>query len=106
MHWIFLDAGRSKRAKDPDFREALFCLRCGGCLYECPLFAVPAGRFGDKYFGGIGAIWTAYVTGDLTDASPLTYSCLSCGRCKVRCPMEIDAPGMGLDLRKRITALH
>jgi L-lactate utilization protein LutB len=102
MHVIFLDAGRSKLAKDPDFHEALFCLRCGGCLYECPLFAVTAGRFGDKYFGGIGAIWTAFVTGDLTDAAPLTYSCLSCGRCKVRCPMEIDAPQMCLELRKRI----
>jgi L-lactate dehydrogenase complex protein LldG len=103
MHVIFLDAGRSKLAKEPAFQEALFCLRCGGCLYECPLFAVTAGRFGDKYFGGIGAIWTAFVTGDLTDAAPLTYSCLSCGRCKVRCPMEIDAPQMCLELRKRIT---
>jgi L-lactate dehydrogenase complex protein LldG len=102
MYVIFLDAGRSQLAKDPIFREALFCLRCGGCLYECPLFAVTAGRFGDKYFGGIGAIWTAFVTGDLVDAAPLTYSCLSCGRCKVRCPVEIDAPQMCLELRKRI----
>jgi iron-sulfur cluster protein len=104
MHVIFLDAGRSKLAQDPVFKEALLCLRCGGCLYECPLFAVTAGRFGDKYFGGIGAIWTAFVTGDLEDAAPLTYSCLTCGRCKVRCPMEIDAPQMCLELRNRITS--
>jgi L-lactate dehydrogenase complex protein LldG len=102
MYVIFLDAGRSRLAQNPTFREALFCLRCGGCLYECPLFAVTAGHFGDKYFGGIGAIWTAFVTGDLTDAAPLTYSCLSCGRCKVRCPVGIDAPQMCLELRERI----
>ena len=102
MHVIFLDAGRSQLAEDPVFQEALYCLRCGGCLYECPLFAVTAGRFGDKYFGGIGAIWTAFITGDLAKAAPLTYSCLSCGRCKVRCPVEIDAPQMCLELRKRI----
>ncbi len=102
MYVIFLDAGRSQLAKDPTFREALYCLRCGACFYECPLFAVTAGHFGDKYFGGIGAIWTAFVTGDLADAAPLTYSCLSCGRCKVRCPMKIDAPQMCLELRKRI----
>ncbi|OGP52701.1 MAG: lactate utilization protein C [Deltaproteobacteria bacterium RBG_13_52_11] len=102
MYVIFLDAGRSRLAQDTVFREALFCLRCGGCFYECPLFAVTAGHFGDKYFGGIGAIWTAFVTGDLADAAPLTYSCLSCGRCKVRCPVEIDAPQMCLELRKRI----
>jgi iron-sulfur cluster protein len=104
MYVIFLDAGRSQLAQDPVFQEALYCLRCGGCLYECPLFAVTAGRFGDKYFGGIGAIWTAFVTGDLAKAAPLTYSCLSCGRCKVRCPVEIDAPQMCLELRKRIVA--
>jgi L-lactate dehydrogenase complex protein LldG len=102
MYVIFLDAGRSQLAKDPVFKEALYCLRCGGCLYECPLFAVTAGHFGDKYFGGIGAIWTAFVTSDLAKAAPLTYSCLSCGRCKVRCPVEIDAPQMCLELRKRI----
>jgi iron-sulfur cluster protein len=102
MYVIFLDAGRSKLAQDPVFKEALYCLRCGGCLYECPLFAVTAGCFGDKYFGGIGAIWTAFVTGELADAAPLTYSCLSCGRCKIRCPVAIDAPQMCLELRKRI----
>ena len=102
MYVIFLDAGRSRLAQDPVFQEALYCLRCGGCLYECPLFAVTAGRFGDKYFGGIGAIWTAFVTGDFSKAAPLAYSCLSCGRCKVRCPVEIDAPQMCLELRKRI----
>jgi len=102
MYVIFLDAGRSKLAKDPLFREALYCLRCGACLYECPLFAATAGNFGDKYFGGIGAIWTAFVTGDLTKAAPLTYSCLTCGRCKVRCPVGIDAPQMCLELRRHI----
>jgi iron-sulfur cluster protein len=104
MHVIFLDAGRTKLAQDPVFKEALYCLRCGGCLYECPLFAVTAGHFGDKYFGGIGAIWTAFVTGELADAAPLIYSCLSCGRCKIRCPMKIDSPQLCLELRKRIAA--
>jgi len=99
---IFLDAGRSQLAKDLEFREALYCLRCGGCLYECPLFAVTAGHFGDKYFGGIGALWTAFITGNLTEASPLTYSCLTCGRCKIRCPVKIDSPRMCVDLKKRI----
>ncbi len=59
FHVIFLDAGRTELAKDPILRQALFCLRCGGCLYECPVFAVTAGHFGDKYFSGIGAVWAA-----------------------------------------------
>lgn len=102
VYVVFLDNGRSQMAKDPVFREALYCLRCGGCLYECPLFRLVAGNFGDRYFGGIGAIWTAFVTGGLREASPLAYSCLTCGRCKVRCPMKIDTPRMCLYLRRLI----
>jgi L-lactate dehydrogenase complex protein LldG len=102
MYVIFLDAGRTALARDPCFREALYCLHCGACLYECPLFSVTAGHFGDKYFAAIGSIWTAFVTGDFITAAPLVYSCLSCGRCRVRCPLEIDAPGMCLELRSRI----
>jgi len=102
LYCIFLDGGRSRLARMPRFREALYCLRCGGCLYECPLFSLVAGNFGDRYLGGIGAIWTAFVTGGLKEAAPLIYSCLACGRCKLRCPMEIDTPGMCLELRRII----
>jgi iron-sulfur cluster protein len=100
MYVIFLDAGRSKLAQDPVFKEALYCLRCGGCLYECPVFAVTAGHFGDKYFAGIGAVWAAIVNGDLEKASSIAYTCLTCGRCRERCPMSIDVPEMIIELRK------
>jgi L-lactate dehydrogenase complex protein LldG len=99
LYVVFLDNGRRKLAQDPIFREALYCLRCGGCLYECPVFRLVAGRFGDRYFGGIGAIWTAFISGDLKEAAPLAWSCLTCGRCKLRCPLKIDTPQMCLHLR-------
>lgn len=99
LYVVFLDNGRRKLAQDPIFREALYCLRCGGCLYECPVFRLVAGRFGGRYFGGIGAIWTAFISGDLKEAAPLAWSCLTCGRCKLRCPMKIDTPQMCLHLR-------
>ncbi len=97
---IFLDGGRVDLAKQELFRQALYCLRCGGCLYECPVFAFTAGYFGDKYFAGIGTIWTAFVTGDLGRAAPLAYTCLGCGRCRERCPMRIDVPSMIIELRR------
>ncbi len=100
FHVVFLDSGRTELAKHPLLREALYCLRCGGCLYECPVFALTAGHFGDKYFAGIGAVWTAFVTGDLRRALPLAYTCLTCGRCKVRCPVRIDVPSMCFELRR------
>jgi iron-sulfur cluster protein len=100
FHVIFLDGGRVDLARHPVLRQVLYCLRCGGCLYECPVFGVTAGHFGDKYFAGIGAVWAAMISSDKEKAAALAYTCLTCGRCKVRCPMKIDVPEMVVELRK------
>lgn len=102
FHVIFLDDGRTELARHPVLRQALSCLRCGGCLYECPVYAVTAGHFGDKYFAGIGAVWAAMVTQNREKAAALAYTCLTCGRCKTRCPVEIDVPEMVVALRRMI----
>jgi len=102
FHVIFMDDGRTELAKHPILRQALYCLRCGGCLYECPVFAVTAGHFGDKYFAGIGAVWAGMISQNTEKAAAMAYTCLTCGRCKTRCPMEIDTPTMCVELRKLI----
>ncbi len=102
LHVIFMDAGRTELAKHPILRQALYCLRCGGCLYECPVYAVTAGHFGDKYFAGCGMVWAGMISGKTEKAAALAYTCLTCGRCKVRCPMEIDTPAMCVELRRLI----
>jgi iron-sulfur cluster protein len=100
FHVIFLDAGRIELAKHPILRQALYCLRCGGCLYECPVFAVTAGYFGDRYFAGNGAVWAAMITENKEKAAALAYTCLTCARCRVRCPVGIDTPEMMVALKK------
>ncbi len=103
FHVIFLDGGRIELAKHPILCQALYCLRCGGCLYECPVFSVTAGHFGDKYFAGIGAVWAAMLSDNREKGAALAYTCLTCGRCKVRCPMNIDTPEMVVELRRLLT---
>jgi L-lactate dehydrogenase complex protein LldG len=100
MHVIFMDGGRTELAKNPILCQALYCLRCGGCLYECPVFAVTAGHFGDKYFASIGAVWAALIHKNAAKGAAVAFTCLTCGRCKVRCPMKIDGPAMCVELRK------
>ncbi len=100
LHVVFLDGGRTELAGYPKLRQALYCLRCGGCLYECPVFSVTAGHFGDKYFAGIGAVWAAIVNEDMQKAASIAYTCLTCGRCKQRCPVKIDVPEMIIELRR------
>jgi len=91
LHVIFLDNGRLKAAADPTYREMLRCLRCGACMYECPIYPLVSGHWGYRYMGGIGVPWTALVSGGLQKAAPLAYSCALCGRCKEICPAGIDS---------------
>lgn len=102
LHVIFVDNKRTELAKDPVYREALYCTKCGSCLYECPIFGVAAGKFGHKYFGGVGTIWTAFIAGGLEKALPMAYSCTLCGRCKDHCPYEINTPAMIQKLRNEL----
>lgn len=101
LHVIFLDGGRTELAKNPILSQAMYCLRCGGCLYECPVFALTAGHFGDKYFAANGAVWAATISDNPEKAAAVAYTCLTCGRCKVRCPMQIDGPAMTVEVRKK-----
>ena len=73
-----------------------------GCLYECPVFAFTAGKFGDKYFTGIGAVWAQEISKEPEKAAALAYTCLTCGRCRQRCPVNIDVPRMITELRRMI----
>jgi len=100
---IFVDNGRSKLLEDADFCQALHCLRCGGCMYECPVFQVTAGHYGSTYLSGIGSVWTYFVEG-MEAAAPLLYTCLRCGRCVERCPMRIEVPDMVGKLRSQVVS--
>jgi len=101
---IFVDNGRSEMLKDPTCRQALSCLRCGGCMYECPVFQVTAGHYGRTYLSGIGSVWTSFVDGGVEEAAPMLYTCLRCGRCVERCPMKIEVPTMVGELRNRLVS--
>ena len=106
LHVIFLDNGRSTLAKDPILKEALRCIKCGACLFECPVFELAAGYYGGVgYFGGLGAILTAYMSGGFDEAAPIAYTCLRCGRCTEVCPQSIDLSKLMPELRHRIVEM-
>jgi L-lactate dehydrogenase complex protein LldG len=102
LHVIFLDNGRTEMLKDPVFKEALYCLRCGGCMYECPVYRVLGGSFGHNYFGGIGIIWSAFTSGDDSVVAAAIDACTRCARCKEVCPVNIDVPAMVERLKERL----
>jgi L-lactate dehydrogenase complex protein LldG len=102
FHLVLMDNHRKEMIKDPVYRQALLCLRCGACLYECTVYPLVAGYYGYLYMGGIGAIFTKYLIGGIENAAPIASTCTLCGRCKEYCPMEIDAAEMVLKLRSEL----
>lgn len=98
VYVIFVDNGRS-RMYQSDYAEALACIRCGACLNACPVYKITGGHaYGWVYPGPIGAVVTPLLQG-LEHAKPLPNASSLCGLCKDVCPVQIDLPGMLLDLR-------
>ncbi|MFQ5857637.1 MAG: heterodisulfide reductase-related iron-sulfur binding cluster [Anaerolineae bacterium] len=86
MHVILLDNGRRAWLSDPRYRDLFLCIGCRSCLLECPA---------QPYFGRETG-WTPrdYLTAFLRGDNPSLRECITCGRCRARCPLDIDLPAM------------
>ncbi|MFQ5737198.1 MAG: LUD domain-containing protein [Thermodesulfobacteriota bacterium] len=91
-----------KRRELPvELRESAFCIGCGGCLPECPVYSELGSSFGAYYRqGGIGVVQSALEEGLATGFSNGLYSCMKCGACTVNCPVSIDTPKLIARLRE------
>jgi iron-sulfur cluster protein len=102
LHIVLMDNNRIAMAKDPKFKEALQCIRCGSCLNVCPVYRLVTGHvFGHIYTGGIGTILTAWFD-ELKKTEDIQGLCIQCGRCKDICPAKIDIPELIVELRRRL----
>lgn len=101
MHIILYGRRRAEMARDPLFRQALQCIRCGSCLNVCPVYRLVGGHvFGRVYTGAIGTVLTAWIEG--WEASRgLEQLCIQCGACREVCPAKIDLPELILEVRRR-----
>jgi len=102
FHVIIIDNGRSRILADPEFREALYCIRCGACLNICPVYAKIGGHaYGSAYSGPIGAVVTPLLVG-INQAKDLCQGETLCGACKDACPVDVDLPRMLHALRVKL----
>lgn len=102
LYIVLMDNKRTAMAKDPKFKEALQCIRCGSCLNVCPVYRLVTGHvFGHIYTGGIGTILTAWFD-ELKKTEDIQGLCIQCGRCKAICPAKIDIPELIVELRRRL----
>lgn len=90
FHVVLLDNGRSELLADPEQRDVLYCIRCGGCLNACPVFRTVGGHtYGTTYPGPIGSVLTPHLRG-LDQFQHLSYASSLCAACTDVCPVKID----------------
>lgn len=106
QHVLIIDNGRSRMLADSNFRETLYCLRCGACMDTCPTFRLFGGHvFGYIYPGPIGIPWTEY-TATPDAAGQFAPLCISCGLCQRVCPEDINIPLLIAKVKERYTQRH
>lgn len=96
MAVVVVDNGRIKASRT-EFREALYCLRCGACHFSCPSYAALNADWGGVYSGGIGQIWN-HITGKTSNP----FYCLHCGICSEICPLNINTSEMLLRIKSML----
>jgi L-lactate dehydrogenase complex protein LldF len=100
VHCVILDNGRTDMLADPQFRDALTCIRCGACSNACPSFmAVGGHQFGHIYNGPIGLVLTPFHHG-LEEADLPNTLCTQCNACQEACPVDIPLPRQILEHRR------
>ncbi len=93
---IFIDNKR-REIIDRGFKEILYCIDCGNCLLNCPMYNTVGNYFASgKNLGGKGLIYSLLTDEEVNKRLEL---CLTCGHCKENCPLQIDIPLMIKKLR-------
>ncbi len=98
---VIVDNGRSEIYADWIAREALRCIRCGGCLNLCPVYTKVGGYpYGWAYSGPMGQVLTPLLLG-LDRTQDLYRACTLCGTCREVCPAGVDHPSLFLYYRSK-----
>jgi L-lactate dehydrogenase complex protein LldF len=89
LHLVLLDAGRSA-LRGTAYEDVLHCIRCGACLYACPVYGQMGGHaYGSTYSGPIGAVLTPLLAPHAEGADELPWLSSLCGACQEACPVRI-----------------
>lgn len=96
---VLLDNGRTKVLQEK--KECLWCIGCGACIVNCPVYTTLGPEFGYlRHLGGRGIVLSRYIHNDKVCYDSGLYKCTLCGQCTTECPVEIPINDMLEDLRK------
>jgi L-lactate utilization protein LutB len=90
---VLLDNGRIQ-ALDGGM-ECLWCIGCGSCIVNCPIYNVLGPDFGYlSHLGGRGVVLSRFLEDQGTCFDSGLFKCTLCGLCTLECPVEIPTNEM------------
>ena len=93
---ILLDNGRSEARE-----ECLWCIGCGNCIVNCPVYNAVGNEFGfNNYLGGRGVAMSKFIENDEKCFESGLYKCTLCGLCTINCPVSIPTNDIIEKMRK------
>ena len=96
---VILDNGRIRALEDG--KECLWCIGCGSCIINCPIYNVLGPDFGYlSYLGGRGVVLSRFLEDQKTCFDSGLFKCTLCGLCTLECPVEINTNVMIQMLRR------
>ena len=99
LHLVLVDDGRSE-LRGGEYESALHCIRCGACLYACPVYRQIGGHaYGSTYSGPIGAVLTPALEHGEHGSDELPWLSSLCGACTDACPVKIPLDEQLVTLR-------
>ncbi len=96
---VFLDNGRTKALQEKE--ECLWCIGCGACIVNCPVYTTIGPDFGYlRHLGGRGIVMSYFIDNNEICYESGLYQCTLCGLCSVECPVGMPINDMLEDLRR------
>ena len=81
-------------------KECLWCIGCGNCVVNCPVYNVVGNEFGyHSYLGGRGVALSKYLKDSKGSVDSGLYMCTLCGMCTENCPVLTPTNKIIEDLR-------
>ena len=97
LHVVLVDDGRTALLGG-ELESTLHCIRCGACLYACPVYRQVGGHaYGTTYSGPIGAVLTPALEGG--EGAEVAWMSSLCGACTEACPVGIPLDSLLVTVR-------
>jgi L-lactate dehydrogenase complex protein LldF len=103
LHVVLVNNGRTRQLAQPEFRNALKCIRCAACFNTCPVYRRSGGHsYHHAVAGPIGSVLAPNF--DMKKAADLPFASTLCGSCTNVCPVKINLHEQLWHWRQKIVA--